>query len=626
MNGRALLAIGCDRYDNSVNFPPLTGAEADARAMFDALSRPDTGDYDPACSLLLLSPTIAELRNALAELIGGRPQTLTLAFAGHGLVCGASFYLCPRDATMGALSFTALSLGDLLRMITEAEIAQTYIILDACEAGGLTSDLNVILKSDVIGRGGTPGLSLLAMAASDQEAIERGGQGVGTAALLDCITGAYYIQDSSPALDLVEIGRAVSARLAGKEVQTPLVWGLNLCGPAGFCKNPHAGTGNAPLRQVIHQWPDAKTVEIVRASLPKLWEDYATIAKRWEPRRLVDRLQSVFADLTDIDAIIALSRTIADSFAIEVAQNRDRFREVELRAACLASLLPHSDDRRVEAYLRDTGAALAALAIARLQEVVAAVDRYPHALLTGGMGDLFYLPMRLSSLLGWAGFAVHLDHFEGETLLNTLLDLFLRHYELSLIAMSDGQAPMALLAFTALARSASRERGEQLYGYMLQSAFSVGGLVARANLSPERVLDYLLRRHRQTLAEDRPLIAQPSELMMVLLRCARLFELVDEVDVHLSQIDHLTVSAFLPDGYRAFAADDVPNGVNAVFAIGHEIFRVGDLDTRWPACARPDGPGQAAAIMAACLVFPDRSPWFLLPSPSVIDAEVSIQQ
>lgn len=63
MSGRALIAIGCDVYEH---LNPLSGAEADARDVFDILIRPEVGDYDSARSHLLLSPTLQQMRDALA--------------------------------------------------------------------------------------------------------------------------------------------------------------------------------------------------------------------------------------------------------------------------------------------------------------------------------------------------------------------------------------------------------------------------------------------------------------------------------------------------------------------------------------------------------------------------------
>lgn len=242
MSGRALCAIGCDAYDH---LNPLTGAEADAKAIFDALIKPEVGDYDASHSHLLLLPTLQEVRDSLTAMLCGADalDALTIVFAGHGAVSSGSFYMVTRDTRLQGLSATFFPLADLLRMIAEAAPRQTYIFIDACQAGGLIFDLNVILKSDVMGEFGTPGVTLLATAASNQEAIVAGGHGVGKAALLGCIDGTIFLQDSNPALDLFEIGRVVSDRVAAAGAQTPVVWGLNLYGPSSFCRNPPVDGG-----------------------------------------------------------------------------------------------------------------------------------------------------------------------------------------------------------------------------------------------------------------------------------------------------------------------------------------------------------------------------------------------
>ena len=220
MTGRALIAIGCDAHEH---LDPLLGAEADARNVFDTLMRPEVGDYDRARSRLLLSPTLQDLRNALTDVLfeSGSLDTFALSFAGHGAVGAGSFYMAARDSRALGLSATALSLADLLRMVAEAAPKQTYIFIDACQSGGLISDLNVILKSEVMGELGTPGVTLVATAAANEVAYEVGGHGIGTAALLDCIRGDVFLQDATPALDLVEIGRAVSDCVAAAGGQTP---------------------------------------------------------------------------------------------------------------------------------------------------------------------------------------------------------------------------------------------------------------------------------------------------------------------------------------------------------------------------------------------------------------------
>lgn len=625
MSGRALIAIGCNDYEH---LNPLTGAEADAAEIYDALIQPQIGDYDVSRSSILRSPSLQEVRDALtATLFSGETlDTLTIAFAGHGAVSGGSFYMALRDSRGQALSATALSLADLFRMIAEAGPKQTYLIIDACQSGGLIADLNVILKSEVMGELGTPGVTLLATAASNESAVEIGGHGIGTAALLQCIRGEIFLQDSNPALDLVEIGRAVSQRLSAAGEQTPVVWGLNLYGPSSFSKNPHVGTGNAPLRSVLAGWPDAKSAAAIRSNLPRLWEPYVALTRRWDPRGFVDRLSPLLDQLQDDPMVLLnLSERVSEACAAQAREARDRFREIEVQAACIVALLPYSSQPAVADQLVRQCVELGVQVEVALQEVIAAAEAYQYALVTGGLGDLYYLPIRISKLLGWSGFAIHVRLLTGndpgpaKAVLSGLLAKVFEIYSLSLVAMSDCQASFLIAAITACSRVGLIDEAERLLGHYFASVVSCGGKIARTDLDPSRVLSYLVARSSPPIGLGLDVIAQPTELVLALLRLSRLADLTDEFDLALSELDHLALNAYLPDDYRQFGDEHIANGVNAVFHIGHDFWRVADLESAWPAFPSPADAGTSMASLLASLIFPDRCPWFLLPVPSLVE-------
>lgn len=626
MSGRALLAIGCNAYDH---LNSLTCAEADADALFGLLIEPSIGDYDAARSRLLLSPTLQDVRGALATMLfeGEALDTLTITFAGHGAASSGSFYMALRDARLNALSATALSLADLFRMIAEAAPKQTYLVIDACQSGGLISDLNVILKSEVMGEFGTPGVTLLATAASNETAIETGGHGIGTAALLDCIRGDAFLQDGNPALDLVEIGRAVSERVGTTGAQTPVVWGLNLYGPSSFCKNPHAGTGDAPLRSVLAGWPDAETAAAIREGLPRLWEPYVSVPTRWDPRQFIDRLAPMMDALKDEPAVLLnLIQRVSETFAARARASQDRFREIEVRAACAVALLPFCDEHAVIRNLSAQCIEIAELIELAIGDVVDAVDAYRYALVTGGLGDLYHLPIRLSKLIGWAGFAVHTPRVMSRETdpaagrLAALFDRIFDTYSLSLVAMSDCQAPYVISAMTACAAAGMTDAAERVLGHMFASTVACAGRVARCDLDGSKTLAYLVARGNQPKQLSAEMAAQPTELVLALLRLSSLFDLAEEFDASLSDLDHLPLNAYLADDYRQFGQDHIMGGTNAVFVIGHDFWTIAGLEAAWPSLPAPDQPAVAMTALLASLLLPDRSPWFLLSAPSRIEA------
>jgi hypothetical protein len=617
MSYRALLAIGCNEYSE---LGPLRGAEADARAIFDSLMKPGAGDYDVNRSNILLSPLLSEVRGALKNILfdNGRLDTLTISFAGHGGIAGGSFYMAMRDSRLGALSATALSLADLLRMIAEAAPRQTYIIIDACQSGGVISDLGVILKSETMGRFGTPGVTILATAASDQAAVEMAGHGVGTLAILACINGDEFIQDSSPALDLVEIGRVVSERVSSAGGQVPVVWGLNLYGPAGFCKNPHSGMGNAPLRSVLDGWQDFQVVASLRSAMRSLWEPYVSIGSKWDARLFCTALEAVLNSFDERGEVarVDLIRRIGVACAAQASESNDQFREIEVRAACIVAMLPYSGSIEVDEYLSEACEEVAILAKSALERAVEAVGRYQYALVTGGLADLYYLPVRLTKLLGWAGYVVHCQKD-----LNNLMDLkcfvesifskIFENYPVALVSVSDSQAPFVVSIATAAFHLGLHEQAERMLGHLFMTAGDCGAQVAKADIDSGQVLHYLMCRHSGgTIEAD--LVARPTELVLAIMRLSRLFDLDEEFDLDLADLDHVSLLGYLPSEFSNFGGEHVPGGTNVIFTIGQDVWTVSDIEKLWPLTVTKESTGVRLSALLACLLFPDRTPWFLL--------------
>jgi len=384
---RILISIGCNLYDDANT---LTGAETDAQRIFDALVRPEVGDYDSNRSRLLLSPSIDEVRTALREALfsNGVIDTFTFFFAGHGGMRAGSFYMWVRDTRSEAQSITALSLSDLFRSINEATPNQSNIIIDACESGGLIADLGVLLKSDMLGDAGTPGITLVATSAQNQFSGETDLGGFGTNAILDCIEGRDFVQDTASVLDLVEIGRRVSSRLKTAD-QCPVVWGLNLYGPPRFCRNPHFGSDPArPLREIVRSWP-ANSGTSTREFYDALWRAYASVSDEWEPRSFSDVVSASLSPLASTpDLLAGFVERFGDAVMERAQFSVDPFRRAQVSAALAVSLLPYIQseavERSVARFVEVTGDQLSTAGSQLLDDL--REDSY--ALMAGGSGAL----------------------------------------------------------------------------------------------------------------------------------------------------------------------------------------------------------------------------------------------
>lgn len=622
---RVLLAIGCNAYDHA---DQLTGAEADAQRIFGALMRPEVGQYDEARSRLLLSPSLEQVRQCLREVLFTDPQseTFTFFFAGHGGVSAGSFYMWLRDTSPKGQSMSGLSLADMFRGINEASPRQSNIIIDACESGGLIEDLAVLLKPELLGDAGTPALTLVATSARDQTSGETQDGGIGTNAILDCIEGRDFIQDSTSTLDLVEIGLRVSTRLRDSG-QNPVVWGLNLYGPPRFCRNPrYASDPMAPLRDIVQNWP-AVSDESIRQNYDALWAAYASTSGSWDQNKFSEVISSVLRPSTlESNILGGLAERLAATFLQKAAQSQDPFRSVQVAASLAVALLPYIESEAIAAsaqrLLNQSCYALLKANASLVADLSA--DRY--ALLSdrgGGLGDLYQLPLRVSKVLGWAAAATLLcqedaDRAEAETQFSTLLRLILGHYSGSVVALSDAQAPFWCVALSRAAKLGLLEEGEQLAGLVFHSLVQCAGKLARWDLPPERALDYLLARRSNEYSGCTDLVERPLETLTVLLRASKLFDLDEVFDESLWKIDGVHFSAYIPSDYLQFSAPTMEGGQNLLWSIGQDVFRAVDLAATWPPSAPiPQRPLAATLAVVASLLNLDRQPWFLLEEEPV---------
>lgn len=590
---RAVLAIGVNTYDYVT---PLRGAEVDATRIYETMIDPEAGGCTPSRSCLLLSPTAQDFRTALQKVLFAEPplDELTVYFAGHGDIQSTGFYLALRDTQLGRISSTALGLSELFANLSEARPSQTNIILDACFSGGVAVDLSVLSRPETSGYVGSPAVTLLAMAARDQTANELPDGGVGTNALLDCVLGRTLVREDVPALDLFDIGQIVSDRVRVKDGQNPILSALNVHRRSTFCRNPH-----------------------FQASAQ-------TALQKWDPRAFLDSVEPVLAAHAQSPTdLVADVERLFGPLVIKASAGRDPFLPAEIRAASCVALLPYAADAVVSAWVSAELENISADCKAGMNLAVEAIREHPYALLRGGGGlaNLFLLPVRLSKLLGWAGAAVHIDAFLGRESafpredFAALLETLVEHYGVSMTAMSEGQAPSLALGLTAAERLGLTDTGEIILSSVFNSFVECRGRVADTTIKPERILDYLLSRMSGDYGGITEEIAQPTELLTVLILLSRLYGLQDTFDEALSELDHVTINAFIADDYQAFGQTSIEDGENDAYMIGHGVWSVDDLLRYWPTHAflPPSAPVVGCAALLASLLFPDRVPWFVFP-------------
>lgn len=596
MTQRVLLAIGCDRYDFLE--PNLSGAELDARRVYDQLVKPEVGDYDPSRSRLLLSPTLAEVREAIAAVIydDAPLDTFTLYFAGHGALDSGGFFMELRDTRDDRLPATAYWLSETLMTLAPRPPTVTNIILDACFSGGLANDVHVLIKPEIQGGAGTPAVILLAMASRDQFALETGEGGVGTSALLECLDGRTFVQEHAAALDLMEIGPVVGRRVASNPEQQPRFWALNVHQRAAFCRNPH-----------------------FQASLDATF-------KHWSPRGFINTLGPFLAShvTSPRDQVADVDRLVG-GLIVRAQDSRDTFLEAQVRASAAAALLPFCPTSvAVSDYVGAQSLAASECILRALTRAVEELRLQKYALLSqrGGVGDLYVLPIRIWKIIGWSGAAYFVLKAAGRggefpaAVFAEFLDAIIEYYVLSAVLLSEKQGSSIAIGLACAAELGLRQQGETLLGVLFNSTVEIGGHVARWSIKSEDLLAYMTARYTKSFGEVFELVANPSEAIAVILRLAPLFDLGDVFDEAMAELDHVNINAFIASDYGQFSDDTIADGENHTFTIGQGVWTIDDLMAAWPAQAAqgPDTFAMMAAAVLASLLFPNRVPWFVVPA------------
>lgn len=620
---RAVLAIGCNAY---ASMDELFGAEADASNVYSVLTDPGLGNYDEACSVLLLSATRQEIEQHLETVLfsSGAPDVFTLFFAGHGGRKDGNYYLCPVDADPSRMSTTAIGLPNLFTILNEAKPAQTNIIMDACESGGMVLDIGNLTKPELLGAHGTPSITFFVTSAADQYAREENGEGLGTRNILTFLRGDTVLNTNRPYLDLVEVGRAASEIMASSGYdQVPSVWGLNLHGASRFCLNPHF-SGDKDTTAFLNVSTNQSRVA---GHTDDLWREFIDLKKRVSPHRLWHLLTNATSDPdTDPNDVASFVVGVSTGLADRASLGTDAMARSQVLATCLAAIhrrtssggaIADASEMLISSIHSHTNQAF--------KDIAKELAADPYALLrgTGGLSELYYLPLRVSRLLGWAAahaLSGNLSPHDVETeSARNLIRLVFKHYGESILSISDTQAPYSLAFILAAKEFGLRELGEEFIGRMFSTFISDHGAVADSGLKNEDVFEFMMAKAIKNSSTLSRHMARPSSLLPVILFGAAKFDLSAEVDIGLEEVDHLSMNVFIPSSYVEFAEPVISDGLNITSTIGHGVWCVEDFMRDWTERCLPqirasegfDDSTVATAAMYSSLLFPNREPWLL---------------
>lgn len=629
MSKRVLLSIGCNEY---LSLGKLTGAEVDAKKIHSELTASTLSCIKPEHSFLMLSPSLNDIRAALEDLQDRfeEIESLTIFFAGHGGVVNGTYYLCLCDTRNDRMSTTGLALSHLFEFINEIKAAHCNLIIDACEAGGMISDMGTLLKPEVIGKARSCGVSIFVSSASDQTASEDNAGGWGTTAILRILRGEIDTGSRAPFLDLLDIGRAaaqyVAVTSAGK--QLPSVWGMNLYGPMPVFGNPHAvdRTPNSLLQITGISPTSAAGVVIGNRSSELLGLMFAP-ASELTPEKLYEKM---FQSMEHLEKIPGAAATFIESVwrSLEdsVRKQANSFAHIEFTATCISLLLP--------SVPRDVNSAVCVRNLAKdlfvemhdvLVSVLAALETNPKSLCRHGIPDLFYLPQRITRILGWIGAALYiakqysLEIAEIKELGVKFSQYISDHYAASATGMSESETPFLAAFLLTANENGDTEICEQIISSLYNALIENDGALARADLPPSNVLGYLRARACNDLETQREFSSHPSESLAFVLLMGEVLSLQNLINYNLELLDHSHLHVFIPNDHTQFSLPCIENGLNHVFQIGYGVWEVKDLVSRWRTSCLPQLaldvslklPEVKIGALCSAFLFPNRVPWFL---------------
>jgi len=186
---RRALIVGINSYANS---RPLTGCVADAEAIGKVLARHSDQELNFECRVLLDKTednqpiTSAALQKACRELFADIRDDVVLYFSGHGVLTEHGGYLCTYDS---GRDDWGVSMDLVMKMANSSRARDILMILDCCHAGDFAN------PGLLAGNGHDPlavmreNTTIIAASLSSQSALEAGGHGLFTSAVIDALDG-----------------------------------------------------------------------------------------------------------------------------------------------------------------------------------------------------------------------------------------------------------------------------------------------------------------------------------------------------------------------------------------------------------------------------------------------------
>lgn len=619
MNG-CLISVGCDAYQL---LAPLSGAENDARAVYETLVDSEYSMYSKEISKLLLSPSRTDFYEELGRISEDETSdVLTLYFAGHGSVDTGQYYLHFPSEREGNLILSAISSGEIFTAISRCKFAHINLIIDACQTNGIIHNLGNIIKPEVMGHSRGVGITILSSCSIDEYASEINGNGVLTTELLKTLTGEIKVSESDEYVDLYQAGQKIAQQDSLIKLnQSPTVWGFNIYGQSALAKNPHY-TGELGSFAGRHYIPPASQMgEAMKRHLKPLNEALENYTEIDSKEKFLFKLNEIRALTSDPLGQEKITLSFKQNVMSEIPSDCPMERLVFI-TAIFASCIRHSDTdsslQEINELLRDTSR-LAEETVGYLLDQVEQDENFLSSSNATGLGWIaeYYLsPIRVSMILGYMSEAIRNGQLAPDRFEPLLAKIF-DSYGNSLVALSDAQAPYLLVFFKALHGTSLEPLARECLRRYFHTLVGARGQVARHNLTGRNACLYFIERYQKENI-DYNYLANPNMLGSVMMLMGHVYDLADEFDVMLREMDGSNFYLFLSSEILSFSECVVDNGFNYQAKCGHDFWTVQEFWDNFMQEFQQFIPEEGVSdtakscIVASSFTVPDRLPLLIL--------------
>lgn len=569
-----VFSVGCDDY---LYLSSLNGAVTDAKNIFNILCLSEISIYNKNESVLLSSPTLEEFRKSLTTVLVSEncPDILTFFFAGHGGVENGTYFLALKDSKSERLIFSAISLTEILKMISSTNISHLNLIIDACNTAGLVNDLISIVKPEILGEKGTLGISILIAAASNESAGEYNGEGIFTSNLITLINGDRKITTEQEYLDLNILGQELVKIFIEKDIknQSPTTWSLNLYGTCILVKNLFYNESNSIGLHNFSNIPRLSNIGLKLDSFRnEIWDLFEKLDYITEYSEILFLFQKIFLELT-LDEKVLFTKGVGYRF-IEKTMYKFDFKSLEVVNILFTLLLPYLNSTEIKLEIIELEKIFQYLIEQNTNNLIQKLEEDKYFLIDKEYmhANYYFLPIRISKLLGVLSQSILIDDSNKANIIK-IINLLKENYSEHFRIINDIQSAYLHVFFKIFIENDFEKEIVDIYKSYINNFIFTSGNIAKLNLELKHTFDYIYQK--EILGEINIDLISPNPYFgSIMILNSKFFGLDEYINQILHLLDRRDFLIFVPNNYLDFSFEIIEKGENLILKCGLHFWTV----------------------------------------------------